>query len=323
MIGSYIFLFFVLLGLQVAYIKLAENLNIVDRPNSRSSHDTPVVRGGGIIIFLSIVVCFLFAPNHAYFYFGVLVVAVVGFLDDLFSVPRRYRVIAHIAAIVFLLFQIQLDLAIWMQILAVIVAVGIINAYNFMDGINGISGIYAIVFFISVYYINIYIISFIQDSFVILPLISFAAFGVHNFRSNARLFMGDIGSTTLAFISLFIVGELVSKTGDWSFLFLMTVYGLDSIFTILIRLVKRENILEAHRSHLYQFLANEIGINHIVISIVYGLCQLVINITVILNYEIWHWSFFQLTILILTPAVAMYWITRHIVMNKIARSQHA
>jgi UDP-N-acetylmuramyl pentapeptide phosphotransferase/UDP-N-acetylglucosamine-1-phosphate transferase len=305
-------------------MRLAEKFDIVDRPNHRSSHAYTTLRGGGVIIFLAIIAGLLLEPADKYlFYFGISIVAVIGFSDDLFSVSRIPRLVFHLIAIGLLLYNLELNLSVWMLILVLIIAVGILNAYNFMDGINGISGLYSLVFLLTTYYVNNRLTYFIEDYFILFPLISILVFGIYNFRKAARLFMGDVGSTTIAYLTLYLIGLMIVQFKDWSFVFFMTIYGVDSVLTIVLRIKAKENIFQAHRSHLYQLLANEIGMNHIHIAMIYAVLQLVINIVVILNYQVYHMPILLLAIFILVPIILTYGLIRYWIYHRLLKSDHA
>ena len=307
----YLLLFVFLLLISFFYLKIAEKYNIIDQPNLRSSHSESVIRGGGIIIFISLLAGAINEQEiNLYFYCGAVVIAVIGFLDDLFTVSRFVRLSAHLVAIAFLSLSVELNMPMGLIPILVIFGVGVINAYNFMDGINGISGFYGIVFLLTAFFINHTIVGFIPDSYLIFPLVSILVFGLYNFRTDARMFMGDVGSTTIAYLKLYIIALLISTTGDWSFVLLMTVYGIDSCFTIVLRLIRKENIFDAHRSHLYQILANEIGMNHLLVAFIYSMLQIVVNLVIVMNHVDYQFGFWYLFAIILLPTVLLYMVTR-------------
>src|SRR5690606_16029439 len=106
-------------------------------------------------------------------------------------------------------------------------------------------------------------------------------FTFFNFRTKAKCFAGDVGSVAIAYILLFTFGALIIKTGNLIYFLFLTVYGIDAVWTIIRRLYLKENIFEAHRSHLYQFLGNEAGVNKLLISFLYGAIQFLIGLGVI------------------------------------------
>ena len=107
-------------------------------------------------------------------------------------------------------------------------------------------------------------------------MVAVLVFGVFNFRRKAKCFAGDVGAVSIAFVILFLLGRLILKTGDWSYIVFLAVYGVDSVLTIIHRLMLHENIGLPHRKHLYQIMANELKIPHMVVSLVYMLVQAVV-----------------------------------------------
>ncbi|WP_288242937.1 UDP-GlcNAc--UDP-phosphate GlcNAc-1-phosphate transferase, partial [uncultured Bacteroides sp.] len=161
----------------------------------------------------------------------------------------------------------------WWIIVALIICTGIINAYNFMDGINGITGGYSLVVLVALAYINVQIIPFIEPALIYTVLCSVLVFCFFNFRKKAKCFAGDVGSVSIAFIILFLIGKLIITTGDFSWIVLLSVYGVDSVLTIIHRLMLHENIGLPHRKHMYQLMANELKMPHVVVSLIYMAVQ--------------------------------------------------
>jgi UDP-N-acetylmuramyl pentapeptide phosphotransferase/UDP-N-acetylglucosamine-1-phosphate transferase len=154
--------------------------------------------------------------------------------------------------------------------------IGTINAYNFMDGINGITGSYSLVVLISLLLANIYY-PFIEAEFIIYAILGTLVFLFFNFRQKAKCFAGDVGSVAMAFVVLFLLIDLIQTTGDFRFILFLGIYGVDSVLTIAHRLILRENIFVAHRLHLYQFLTNKLKWPHLAVSTLYALVQAVIS----------------------------------------------
>ena len=132
----------------------------------------------------------------------------------------------------------------WMVVVALVVCVGIINAYNFMDGINGITGAYSLAVLLPLIYLNAGL-DFIDADFLYVVGLSLLVFGFFNFRRKAKCFAGDVGSISIAFILLFALGRLILLTGDLSYLAFLAVYGADTVLTICHRIRLHEN-LERH-----------------------------------------------------------------------------
>ena len=149
-----------------------------------------------------------------------------------------------------------------------------------MDGINGITGGYSLIILVALAYINREIVSFVEQELIVTVLCSVLVFNFFNFRKHAKCFAGDVGSVSIAFIVLFLIGKLIIKTEDFSWIVPLVVYGVDSVLTIIHRLMLHENIGLPHRKHLYQIMANELKVPHVVVSSVY----MVIQALVIVGY---------------------------------------
>jgi len=158
-------------------------------------------------------------------------------------------------------------------VLALVVCAGILNAYNFMDGINGITGGYSLIITGALCYINLYRVSFVDNDLVYAFILALLVFSFFNFRTKAKCFAGDVGSISAAFMIVFLLGKLIIKTEDFSYIVLLAVYGVDAVLTIIHRILLTENIFEPHRKHLYQLLANELKINHLIVATIYMILQ--------------------------------------------------
>lgn len=300
-------IFLLLILLELAYFRLADRFNIIDKPNLRSSHKTIVLRGGGIIFLFGIwLYAAFFGMNYLWFILGLSLIGLVSFIDDIHSLPDSVRLVAQFAAM-FLMFY-QFDILNWhdwwMVIIALIVCVGIINAYNFMDGINGITGGYSIAVLLPMIYLNTSA-SFISQDYLYVVGLSLLVFCFFNFRKKAKCFAGDVGSISMAFILLFALGKLIIQTGDLSYLTFLAVYGADAVLTICHRIQLRENLGEAHRKHAYQLMANELKMPHILVSTVYMLLQLAISFGLIF-LPVNHYLYMGIVIAALAAAYIIF-----------------
>ena len=230
-----------LLAMELVYFKVAEKLNIIDKPNARSSHSLVVLRGGGIIFLLGTWMwSAFFGFQYPWFLLAITLVAGVSFIDDIRSLPDSVRLIAHFVAMALMFYQIgilQWELW-WVVLIGLIVCVGAINIFNFMDGINGITAGYGMAVAVPLVLLNREM-NFVEQSFLIVTILSLSVFGVFNFRGRgrAKCFAGDVGSIGLAFIILFIIGRLIIQTGDVTWLVLIVVYGVDGCLTICHRIL--------------------------------------------------------------------------------------
>lgn len=276
-------IFAVLFVLELVYFEIADHFNIIDKPNIRSSHQIVTIRGGGIIFGIASIIFYLmFGFQYLYFILGLLAIAAISFIDDVLTLNNKLRLGFHLLAVLLLFYQWGLFDLTWYWIpLSLVFVIGTINAYNFMDGINGITGSYSLLCICTLYYINEKIISFTSSDFLIVVGLSLLVFNYFNFRKKAKCFAGDVGSVGIAFILVFLIGQLIIKAENFSYILLLLIYGLDAVSTIVFRIIRKENIFEAHRSHFYQYLANEKKWSHLMVSGLYFLTQLFINALVL------------------------------------------
>ena len=310
----YFAVFLILFVLALVYFKIADRYNIIDKPNHRSAHTEITLRGGGVIFpiaFLLYAASYFFRENsilspqnYLIFGIGLLVICTISFIDDILDLSSKIRLVFHFLSVSLLLYFINVLqlLPIWAIPILYILIIGILNAYNFMDGINGITGLYSMVILGSLLYVNQYVIEFTDINFIIYPLIACLVFLFFNFRKKAKCFMGDVGSMGIAFWILALIGLLVIKTENVKYLFFLTVYGIDVVFTILERLKLKENIFEAHRRHLYQLLANEKKVSHLIISSFYAMIQLLINVFLINS----NFNLLFISLIVLIPIIIIY-----------------
>lgn len=296
----YIAILAILLIAELVYFQIADKFNIIDKPNERSSHTRITLRGGGIVFLIGAwIYTAFYGFTYPYFLLGLTTIAGISFADDIHSLPNRWRLLIQVISM-FLLFY-ELDIlnleSWWIVVVGLIVCVGIINAYNFMDGINGITGGYSLVVLLPLMYLN-RSLNFIDEKFLIVIGLSILVFCFFNFRKQAKCFAGDVGSIGIAFILIFVLGKLILKTGNPLYLLFLAVYGTDSILTIIHRILLHENIGKAHRKHIYQLMANELKIPHVVVSVIYMSLQLVISMGLIfLPINNWLYAFGILTLL--------------------------
>ncbi len=282
----YAAIFVLLLIAEQVYFNLADHYNIIDKPNERSSHTMIVLRGGGIIFLIGVWVwSIFFGFQYPWFLAAVTLAAGVSFVDDIHSLPDSVRLVAQFAAMGMMFWQlgmIQPSLW-WAVILALIVCVGATNIYNFMDGINGITAGYSLAVLIPLFLLNRMSDltgKFVEGSLIVVIIFAVLVFSLFNFRpkNKAKCFAGDVGSVGIAFILLFLIGSLIMKTGDITWLIFLLVYGVDGCCTIAHRIMLHENLGEAHRKHAYQLMANELGLSHVVVSLIYMGLQLIISL---------------------------------------------
>lgn len=305
----YIIILVLLFVAELFYFRVADKCNIIDKPNERSSHSRITLRGGGIIFYFGALAYFL--SNHweyPWFMLALTLITFISFVDDIRSTSQGLRLVFHFTAMALMFYQWGLfSLSWWWIIIALIVCTGIINAYNFMDGINGITGGYSLIILGALAYINEEMLSFAEPALIYTVLCSVVVFCFFNFRRKAKCFAGDVGSVSIAFILLFLIGRLILKTEDFSWMILLAVYGVDSVLTIIHRLMLHENIGLPHRKHMYQLMANELKIPHVVVSLVYMAVQAIVIIGYIYCQ---NWGYLYLLCAILLLSFIYVWFMR-------------
>jgi Fuc2NAc and GlcNAc transferase len=276
--------------------------HMLDVPNERSSHTAPVPRGGG----LGIVVMTLVGSIAAYTLWSAdlgavspallitgaaaFMIAAIGWIDDKVSLPAKLRLLLQLgigAGCVLLIGAIDrialpvMGVVVLPGLIALVVnilwVVGFTNIYNFLDGIDGIAGTQALVGGAAWCAL---LLTFNQPNLALVGMLiatSSIGFLLLN-RPPARIFMGDVGSTFLGFsfamLPLVAYQQLENSRLLGAGVLFVAPFALDGVFTIVSRLLRRENVLQAHHSHVYQRLIR-LGYSHGQITLLYGLFALV------------------------------------------------
>ena len=276
------FIIFVSLFLADLIRRYSVKINLLDTPNSRSSHSIATPRGGG----LSIVICFLIVigfsaslPSSTIFALigsGVLV-AVVGFWDDQGHIAARWRLLSHFIAAVWALYWLggipefnflgfAIDLGWFGFVVVAFVLVWLLNLFNFMDGIDGIAASEAIF----VAYAGAYF-SWLNGleglSYISLVLASSTmGFLILNWPP-AKIFMGDVGSGFLGLmLGVILYANILEGGSVWLWAVLLGVFLVDSGITLLRRIIRGDKWYEAHCSHAYQHAARIWGHKRVTIT---------------------------------------------------------
>ena len=343
--GTYIAILVILVVLELVYFKIADRFNIIDKPNERSSHSTIVLRGGGVIFAISMVIwsltpfpsptgegSIMLIAEYWPFIMGLLLIAGVSFWDDIHSLPDSVRLVAQFVAMGLMFWSLDImhwDMW-WFVVIALIVCVGATNIINFMDGINGITAGYALAVLVPMLLVNgsglmvhgeiaghaaagsvTAAAGFIEPSYLVVAILGVLVFSFFNFRQRgkAKCFAGDVGSVGIAFIMLFALGKLILQTEDITWLAFLIVYGIDGCCTIIHRIMLHENLGEAHRKHAYQLMANELKMSHVVVSLIYMTLQLVISLVmvyVVPNTVLAHWIYLVAVAVVLAGAYLLF-----------------
>jgi UDP-N-acetylmuramyl pentapeptide phosphotransferase/UDP-N-acetylglucosamine-1-phosphate transferase len=244
---------------------------------------------------------FNFSSDVLLFFTGITLIAGVSFIDDITGLGQKVRLLFHLIAMscVFYLAGVFGYIPWWIIIIGYILFIGIVNAYNFMDGINGITGLYSIAVLSSLQYVNLVYGNFVNPDMIWYPLIASVVFLFFNFRKRAKCFAGDVGAVSIAFWIVTLLLLLILKTKNIIWLGFLMVYGVDAVMTILHRIYLKENIMEAHRLHFYQIMANEKKMPHRLVSIIYFTVQLVCSALIIAFYPTLGWWVFVALLIIL------------------------
>ncbi len=313
-----------LVAAELVYFKIADKCNIIDKPNERSSHSTIVLRGGGVIFSLSMVVWAILMviqgnaiAQYLPFLCGLVLICGISFWDDVKSLPDSLRMAVQIISILLMFWSMGLytaaDSWLWSAVIVVVAlffCVGATNFINFMDGINGITAAYSFAMLLPILLMNRGL-GFIEESYLIVAILGVIVFSIFNFRpkGKAKCFAGDVGSIGIAFIILFALGRLMLATKDVTYIVFFLVYGIDGSLTIFHRIMLHENLGQAHRKHAYQLMANELKMSHVVVSLLYMAIQLVISLGFIYlcpNTVLAHWIYLVVAGIVLAVAYVLF-----------------
>jgi UDP-N-acetylmuramyl pentapeptide phosphotransferase/UDP-N-acetylglucosamine-1-phosphate transferase len=300
---TYFIVLVLLLTAELFYFRIADRFNIIDKPNERSSHNYITIRGGGIIwwVVALLYLLFHFSTSSLWFFAGITLIAGVSFWDDVNGLGQKVRLLFHLLAMscAFFLAGVFGAYPWWAIVIGYIVFIGIVNAYNFMDGINGITGLYSIAVLGSLQQVNLSYGNFVHPDLIWYPMIASGVFLFFNFRKRAKCFAGDVGSVAIAFWIVTLLLMLIIKTNNLIWLGFLMVYGVDAVMTIVHRLYLKQNIMEAHRLHFYQIMANEKKMPHRVVSVIYFGLQLLCSALIIQLYPLMGWGIFVILLLLL------------------------
>jgi UDP-N-acetylmuramyl pentapeptide phosphotransferase/UDP-N-acetylglucosamine-1-phosphate transferase len=228
-----------------------------------------------------------------YFVIGVLMLATVSFIDDLIFLKHSLRFLFQIMALLLMLWQLpitsQNQELLVLACAGLIFGIGVINAFNFMDGINGMLLLNCFVILGSFFYLNEFVedaagnpLNFTDSNFILSMMIAVAIMAFLNVRNKAVAFMGDVGSMTISIIILYLMYSLLLATGNYIYLLLFSIFGIDAGLTVGYKLILRQNIFVPHRDFLFKRLVHIARFPHLKVSIGYALVQLFINALVLM-----------------------------------------
>lgn len=251
---------------------------LIDVPNHRSSHTEPVPKGGGVGITAALAWCAWMSGIPFLFWGSAVVLSTISLVGDIRDFPASIRLILQCVIAFVALCALSAEIHGALLIICVVIVVGTANCYNFMDGINGIAGITGILGFGLLYVYGS--LNQCDVRFVTLALaMALACLGFLPFNfPRARVFMGDAGSIVLGFTFACIMIVFSHDISDVLVMagFLFPFY-MDELFTMSVRIRNGENLMQAHRTHVYQYLVNELGIDHWKIAMAFGMLQLMVG----------------------------------------------
>jgi Fuc2NAc and GlcNAc transferase len=320
------YLFFILLfllscGLTYYYIRYAWRHKLVDIPNARSSHTHLTPRGGGLVF---IGLWFITSLLALFFHFlnlqaaiillpGALLVAITGFFDDRYNISTVLRALAYLSAAIIGIFALggfteiiihtdyTLSLGLFGSIAAVLFIFWSINLFNFMDGLDGVAATEAL-FILGVGGFLIAEAGGYETAMWIWSLaVLIAGFLVWN-KPPAKVFMGDVGSTTLGFVIAMIALWSEKKYGVPLLVWFMLygVFLVDTTLTVLRRLLAGERAYQAHRLHAYQRL-NQAGLSHTTVLVIISSVNILLAIIALAGfyYRDYLWVFGLMALILL------------------------
>lgn len=285
----YVFYLSLLFLAELLYLRLARSFNIQAIPNERSAHSQNTLVGGGIIVPLACILYFCTSNfQYPFFIIGILLVSFVSLIDDVREVSIKVRLLSQIIAISLIFFQFNLYTSSTLLVMIVVACIMTIslNAYNFLDGINGMTSAYSLIQLACLYYINQFKVHFIDGHLLIIIALAVIVFTYFNFRVKAICFAGDVGSISIALIVCGCIFKLIMLTHNFIFINLLLVYYLDAVSTFIFRWLQGQDVFKAHKKHFYLFLVNDLKWPHLTVASLYATVQLVINLIVINAFDI-------------------------------------
>lgn len=272
---EYIIIGLVLLLIEICYLQIVKRLRIVDKPHLQSSHKGAVVRGGGILFYIAYLLWFfIYGMPYPMIFSGLTIMAITSFADDIHSISPKIRLVLQFVAMIVMLYETHVfNLTLQSLLLLSVVCVGIVNIFNFMDGINGMTGGCSLVVLLALMGVNLFFLEFIDNHLLVYMLLADIVFCFFNFRKHAKCFAGDVGSLSLGMIVVFLFLKLMFADGHMHWITFVSVYLVDGGLTILHRLMLKENILTPHKKHAYQIMANELKMPHLAVSGLYMTLQ--------------------------------------------------
>ncbi|MEO9210565.1 MAG: hypothetical protein ABI208_05670 [Ginsengibacter sp.] len=275
------------------YLRAAKYFKIYDHPVGRSSHKNQTKTGFGLFVLFGLMIyCIFFEITLNCFIIGLIMMCTISFIDDIVFVKHLIRLIFQIFALILLAIELPYDYIsaekLPVIIACVIFGIGVLNAFNFMDGINGMLGLNSLVILLSFWWLNAHSVNlegnkieFVDPYFIYTMVVGISTFLALNCRTSAKVFAGDVGSIGIAFVIFYLMMNLIFKTGNYAYLLLFAVIGMDAGLTVIYKLILKENIFVPHRDFLFKKLVHVGKEKHLKISLIYAGVQAAISIIII------------------------------------------
>ncbi len=264
-------------------------IGLSDKPTERSSHKTVTPKGGGVGILAAFVLSAILFELSFWIWMPAIIIAVISLIGDSLHLPQILRLFIHFTCALIVVISLSSNfrnivpfsfVGIALIFAAAIFITGTANFYNFMDGINGIAGLTGIAAFglLAVFQVLIKQNSDVSTQLSMIMILSLLGFLPFNYP-RAKVFMGDVGSILLGFLYAVWVIRLSETWIEFVVLcsFLFPFY-VDELCSMIVRLKQGDSLLQPHRRHIYQIMANQLNIEHWKVSLGYFLIQILIGL---------------------------------------------
>ena len=289
---EYISIFALLLAAELIYFRIAQKWHIIDVPNGRSSHTEPTLLGGGIIYWVTALIYFTLNPSKqtGWIFLGLTAIAAVSFLDDVVNVRQKIRLIFQLLSVTCAFIAINAfgNYPWWAIFLGYFFFMGILNAYNFMDGINGMTGLCSLVILGSLQYVNLKITPFADADLIWYPMIASVVF-LFSTSENKPNVLRATWAASASVLGGGIAAEADDKDSRSHLDKFSAGVWCGNVWYHFHRILRGENITQPHRLHFFQILVNEYHLPHRLVSSVYAALQLICSALVIWLYPTMGW----------------------------------
>lgn len=272
----YILVAIVLVLTELFYIRLVDNTSFFSALKERRKEERPVWSGSGLLFYLGMVIfSVLQGFPYPWFFVAITLLAVVGLWNTIRPLSRFIQHIALWASLLLMQHELNLynDYLCCQVGCILLVSVVIMYVFRSMDGVNRILGGYSFVVLLVLGYINSRMIPFMDGTYLQIAIITAFILCFFNLKFRMRAFCGEAGSGMLGIIVLFALGKLILLTNDASYLIVLLIYAVDSLLTLLYRIIRRENIFQTEGKHMYQFMVTHLNIPQFVVSAIYAAAQ--------------------------------------------------